>query len=97
MTTFFISRHLGAIQWIRQQGIQVEHFVSHLNLESISTGDIVIGTLPLQLAYAVQFRGARYLHLSVEVPNEWRGKELTADQLIEFGAMLIEFDIKILI
>lgn len=53
MTTLFVSRHQGAIEWIKQQSIQVDVFVEHLNVEEIQAGDVVIGTLPLHLAAEV--------------------------------------------
>jgi CRISPR-associated protein Csx16 len=36
-------------------------------------------------------RGGRYLHLSLELPPEWRGRELSAADLRRFGARLEEF------
>lgn len=53
MTTLFVSRHQGAIEWIKQQSIQVDVFVEHLNVEEIQADDVVIGTLPLHLAAEV--------------------------------------------
>lgn len=93
MAIFFISRHLGAISWIHQQSIDIDHFVKHLEIEKIHAGDTVIGTLPLQLAFAVQERGARYLHLTLNVPADWRGTELTVEQLQLCNAHLVEYQL----
>ena len=91
MTTWFVSRHPGACQWIQSQGIQIDQQVSHLDPDWIRPGDRVLGNLPVNLAAEVSARGARYFHLSIQVPSEFRGKELTEDQLIGLGARLQEF------
>lgn len=86
MITFFVSRHPGAIEWAQRRGFAVDYFVRHLDASSIASGDVVIGTLPANLAAAVSTRGAVYLHLSVGLPEEARDKELSAQDLDRFGA-----------
>lgn len=90
---YLISRHTGAIEWSQQQGLHVDCVVSHLDGLPIQAEDVVIGTLPLHLAAEVQARGARYLHLSLDVPFKWRGQELTCEQMQQAGAHLQEFQI----
>lgn len=90
---YLISRHPGAHEWCRQQGIVVEATIPHLAAEQIQRGDVVIGTLPIHLAAVVQVRGARYWHLSLQVPFAWRGQELTCDQMVQAGACLEEFQV----
>jgi len=90
---YLISRHAGAIEWSRQQGIQVDIVVPHLEGLPVQAGDWVIGTLPVQLAAAVQANGARYLHLTLDVPFAWRGQELTCSQMYQAGARLQEYRI----
>ncbi|MFN3713613.1 MAG: CRISPR-associated protein Csx16 [Alcanivoracaceae bacterium] len=94
MATFFISRHPGAQQWARCQQLPVNHWVVHLDITQIQPGDTVIGTLPVNLAAAVCMRGARYLHLSLTLPAEARGRELSADELTQYGARLRGFNIQ---
>jgi len=89
----FVSRHPGAQQWAREEGVQVDEVVAHLDLERIVPGDTVIGSLPVNLAAAVCARGARYVHLALELPAARRGSELSADELRELGATLIEYRI----
>jgi len=91
MTTLFVSRHPGAREWAAQEGVAVERQVTHLDPETVQPGDVVIGTLPIHLAARVCQRGGRYLHLSLELPPEWRGRELSADDLRRFGARLEEY------
>ncbi len=91
MGTWFVSRHTGAVEWARMQGIEVERWVAHLEPEDVALGDIVIGTLPVQLAAQVCARGGRYLNLSLNLPFASRGKELGADELLACGAKLEEY------
>lgn len=81
MATYFISRHQGAIDWIKQQGIKIDHFVAHLDIAQIQAGDKVIGILPIHLAAQVCAKGASFYFLTVNVRPEQRGTELSAEQL----------------
>ena len=62
MTTTFVSRHQGAIDWANQEGLLPEdsRIVTDYDPESAQAGEIVIGTLPAQLAARICERGARY-------------------------------------
>ena len=91
MTTLFVSRHPGALDWAAGEGVAVDAVIAHLDLEIIRPGDVVIGTLPIHLAARVCERGGRYLHLSLELPPEQRGRELSAADLRRFGVRLEEF------
>lgn len=88
MTTWFVSRHPGAVEWARKQGLAVDRRVEHVDPGQVTAGDVVIGTLPVPLAAAVCARGARYIHHSIELPPSFRGRELSADDLERFGARL---------
>lgn len=92
---YFISRHQGAIDWIRQQSTwSIDHFVSHLNPEAIQPGDVVIGTLPLHLAAAVCARGAKFYFLSLNVGFADRGGEYSATEMEQLGCHLQQFEVK---
>ena len=73
MTTWFVTRHPGAIEWAARQGLRIDRHVAHLDPASIAPGDTVIGILPVNLAARVCERGARYFNLSLELPAEARG------------------------
>lgn len=94
MTTFFVTRHPGAAAWAREQGLAVDRAVAHLDPAAVQSGDIVIGTLPVNLAAEVCARGARYLHLSLDLPADWRGRELSAADMRACGARVEEYRVE---
>jgi CRISPR-associated protein Csx16 len=94
MTTWFVTRHPGAIEWAAQQGLRVDRQVSHLDTTALQSGDTVVGTLPVHLAAEVCARGARFYNLSLDLPVAARGRELSADELDAFGARLEGYDIQ---
>lgn len=92
MTTYFVSRHPGALHWAAMQGVHFDVHLAHLdNLERLKAGDVVIGTLPINMVYALNQRKVRYFHLSLEIPAPLRGVELDAAQLQNCNASLEEF------
>ena len=91
--TWFVCRHPGAIEWAKRQELAIDRWVVHLVPNEIVAPDTVIGTLPVNLAAAVCQRGARYVHLSLEVPAEWRGRELSVEELSEAAAQLKELHV----
>ena len=92
MTTYFISRHPGAIDWAKQQGIKVDEQPKHFNAKQTQNGDTIIGTLPVNLIAEVCNKGGRYLHLTLDLPAHARGKELTAHDMQNYGARLEEYE-----
>lgn len=88
--TYFVSRHAGAKEWATRQGFDAE-VIGHFDPECTNEGDTVIGTLPINLAAAVFKNGGRYLHLTLDLTPEDRGRELTADRMAELGARLEEY------
>ncbi len=94
MTTWFVTRHAGARDWAARRQLSVDRLITHLDADAIGTitaGDLVIGSLPVNLVAEVCLRGGRYLHLSLRVPEAMRGRELSADDLDHLGATLQEY------
>ncbi len=88
MTTWFVTRHPGALDWAKKSGLQIDIVVAHLDPKEIQEGDAVIGILPVHLAAQVCERKARYFCLTVDIPIEARGKELTAEDMRRYNARL---------
>ena len=91
MTTYFVTRHPGALEWAEQQGFQIDQRVDHLDADKIVAGDTVMGSLPVNLAATVCKHGGRYFHLSIDLPAALRGKELTAFEMENCNARIEEY------
>lgn len=94
MSVWFVSRHLGAIEWIKQKNIHIDYFIEHLDIHQIQKNDTVIGVLPIPLAAQVCEKGAKFYCLSVEVERSQRGTELSAEQLTAQNCHLQSFFIQ---
>lgn len=93
MANYLVTRHRGAVEWARRRNIDAEwkpHFTPE-DLSQIRPGDMVIGPLPIQLIAAINARGARYFHIEMDLPEEARQRELTADEMDRFGAKPVEY------
>ena len=91
---WFVSRHPGAIEWAKRQDLAIDRWVTHLDPTEVGAGDTVVGTLPVNLAAKICQQSAHYLHLSLEVPATWRGRELSADDLQAFAARVETYRIE---
>lgn len=87
-STYLVTRHPGALQWLRANGLPDAEHCPHLDVATLRPGDTVIGTLPIQIVADLCARGARYLHLSVNLPASHRGQELSAEDMAQLGARL---------
>lgn len=94
MTTYFVSRHPGAIEWAKRQKLNVTQFVAHLDTAQVQAGDTVIGSLPVNMAAQVCAKSAAYWHVSVALPAALRGEELSADELERLDARLERFHLE---
>ena len=94
MTTYLITRHPGAVEWIARQGVSTDAVLTHLDSNLIQAGDTVIGTLPVHLAAAVCERGGKFISLTLDLPLALRGRELMVDDLDACCARLEPFIIK---
>lgn len=88
MTTYFISGHAGAKAWAEEEGFQIDQRLEHFDPAITQQGDCVLGTLPVHLAAEVCARGGDYYHLSLMIPAELRGTELSVEQMRLCGARL---------
>lgn len=93
MTTWFVSRHGGAVEWARRRGLDAVA-TEQLDIDALRPGDVVIGTLPVGLVAKVQANGAAFWFLELDVPPEARGRELSADEMERCGARLVEYRVE---
>lgn len=91
MTCWFVTRHKGAQHWIQQNTqIQVDSFVEHIQLKDIHAGDVVIGILPMDMVAQLCAKGVRFLNLVMDLREQDRGQELSAQDMVARNARLIE-------
>ncbi|WP_372997110.1 CRISPR-associated protein Csx16 [Marinobacter sp.] len=93
VTCWFVSRHSGAREWASRQGIPVDCWVEHLAPEQVKAGDVVYGTLPIPLVALINGRGARYIHLVLDLSASIRGKELSPEEMEAGGAKFQEYKV----
>jgi len=91
MTTYFVSRHPGAVAWAQEEGVAVDKQITHFDPTIIREHDVVIGSLPVHMVADICERGGDYYHLSMELESEMRGKELSADDMRACHARLEAF------
>ena len=94
MTTFFISRHPGAVEWAGKQQLSVDQQIPHLDEKILRPGDLVIGCLPIHMVESINRKGVRYGHLSLDIPAQWRGKELTLEQMYSCNPRLEWYEVR---
>ena len=95
MTTYLVTRHQGAVDWATHSGFAFDTHLTHLPDElTLQTGDVVAGSLPINIVADLCEKGVTYLHLSLRIPENLRGVELTQEQLDNLDARLEAFDVR---
>lgn len=95
MTVYLVSRHKGAVEWMNHMGHQYDAHLTHLGSnDTLSAGDTVVGSLPINLVADLGERGISYLHLSLCIPEHLRGIELSAEQLSQLDAKLEPYTVE---
>lgn len=95
MNVYVVTRHEGAVNWLRDTLQQSEiSVIPHLEGLRFQPGDKVCGILPIAWAARVCAQGAEAHILTIDLPPELRGRELTAQQLKDHGAKLIRYDVR---
>lgn len=79
----------------KKNGVDFDVHLTHLNDDMpLKAGDVIIGTLPINIIAQINAMGVRYIHLSLTIPPHLRGVELNVDELNECQATLEEFLVK---
>lgn len=97
MTTFIVTRHDGAAEWIKSKRGEAT-VIAHMgddDIAAIKPGDTVIGVLPLSLAASIHAAGGRLE--AVDLPGlrpDQRGKELSPAEMDAAGATLVGYRVE---
>lgn len=78
MNTVIVTRHPALLQYLLELGVVPEGtpVLSHATVEDVR-GKRVYGVLPMRLAA----EASTLTEISIDVPAEWRGTELTLEQI----------------
>lgn len=94
MKTIVVTRHIGALNWLKARGIVADLYLTHLNdIRDFDFGDVIIGVLPLPLIAKLTKKGVMYIHFSIEIPLEYRGMELNEALLEKLNPKLEQFEV----
>ena len=86
--TVIVTRHQGLVEWLSRKGITGD-VIPSATVDDVR-GKRVVGALPLYLAAEAE----SVVAVEYICPFEFRGKDLSADQLEELGAKLSEFRVE---
>jgi len=94
---YIVSRHQGAVDFVRtcwpeRQAFVISHLPAHF---AIHAGDCFVGVLPMHWAAAICEKGSEVWSICADIPERLRGKELSCAQLIELGARLQRFEVRV--
>ena len=79
-----VSRHRGTIEYVKMFFPDAE-VIEHLtDVNDIPRGSIVIGNLPITLINRILERGCRFIYVSLNIPKEMRGRELSIEELDKY-------------
>jgi len=98
MRRIICSRHAGAVNFARSEleraGLGNDwEVVAHLDdstLAQLGEGDILVGVLPTNLIARLKQAGVRVILITLNLPPEARGKELSVEQMRSYGGKLEE-------
>ena len=83
-----VTRHPGAVEWLRKQGIQPTRVIPHVLSENEIANKIVVGTLPYRLIFYPKIFGR------IRAPGQWpvmpHDHDWTAQEMFDAG-MVIEW------
>lgn len=91
-----VTKHSTTAEWLvgKLADNSTYEVVGDFKADMVGEGDVVVGTLPIHLAHAVQEKGGKFYFLSINHATiASRGKELTASDIEESGAKLMTFNI----
>jgi len=90
MKTIIVTRHKGALKWLQKYHPEFKDCKvnDHVSPEDLK-GNIVVGVLPVHLASMC----VEYWHMEMDVPREYRGKELSLEDMERFGCHITRYNV----
>ena len=92
-----VTRHNATVEWLKSTMLDDDVIVvtAHYTPRLAEGFDYVVGILPIQLVAELCAEGIRYYQVTMDVPEEFRGKELTVEQMDQFGARLVQYNVEV--
>ena len=99
MKVLIVTRHTATVEWIKSTLLPSDEVsvVAHYAPGMEDSFDYVVGILPMNYVADMYVRNPkiRYYQVSMEVPEEFRGKELTIEQMDKFHASLVPYYVEV--
>ncbi len=87
-----VTRHVALKEFLEGDcGVKISAVIEHATAEAVA-GKEVIGVLPIHLAAIC----GTYTALTLNIPAEMRGKELTLEDLREFAGPLVTYKVTVI-
>jgi CRISPR-associated protein Csx16 len=87
---YIVTRHKGAIEWLRTKGYSGE-VIPHLDNNKITGGNLYIGVVPVPIIKQILDAGSRFFLLALpDIAFSQRGQDMIPDEMEGAGARLIE-------
>lgn len=95
MRVAIVSRHKSTIDFVKAMFRDVT-VLEHVNdIEELKDFDLIVGNLPLPMVAEIKRMGKRFVMVSLNIPKELRGKELTLEELHKFAELIEVEELKI--
>jgi CRISPR-associated protein Csx16 len=97
MKVLIITRHAATVEWLKSTMLPTDEVVvtAHYTPGMAQGFDYVVGILPIQLVAELCAEGIRYYQMIMDVPEEFRGKELSIEQMDQFNARLVQYNVEV--
>lgn len=91
MNEIIVSRHAGAVEWLREIKGVTGKVIPHFDEKVEVKGKKVYGTLPVHLIKEIIDNGGEFYLINLpSVAFSQRGEELTPSEMEEAGAQLLK-------
>jgi len=84
MKVVIVSRHEGTIDYLKKRYPNAE-VVNHIDDPKKFKDSLIIGNLPINIIDTLLKNGNRFVLLTLNVPQELRGKELGEEELKRYA------------